>query len=872
MTISAGTLLGRYEIVEQIGAGGMGEVWKARDTRLDRTVAIKTLPARFVADAQARLRFEREAKTISQLSHPHICTLYDVGDGYIVMELIEGESLAKRLARGPLPIQETLRIGSQIADALDRAHRAGVVHRDLKPGNVMLTKSGAKLLDFGLAKSDDPLAAFSPDGVTHHMPLTEAGMVSGTLQYMSPEQLEGLAVDGRTDIFALGALLYEMATGKPAFPPTSRTAVIAAIMTADPQPISQGLPLPASFDHVVRRCLAKDPDKRWRSAQDVAEELRWLAEGGSQPAISGQIATSTPPARGGKAKWLLAIASAAVIAAAVAWIAAVRWMRAHEDVSVYRLTVTTPPGSVLGYNAGSMALSPDGRQLAFASYGADGYTIVVRKLSEATWRTIDGTTGAHAPFWSADGKQIGFTARGSIWKVPVDGQVAPQEITRLPSARSPSSGTWNGEGTIVFDNAGKLYRVAASGGEPVALTLRDSARTPQFLPDGRHFIVTLFDRARGTLATAVGSLDPKEPTRHLTDGGNHASYSDGALLFERAGALYAQPFDLNRLALTGQPQPIAKIQALQDGAAYFSVAGGTLVYIGEGNEVRTELQRVDRNGKRVATIAGPAFFFSPRISHDGTRVAADQSAQNGLGDIWIFDAASGAATRATFDPDDESAPVWGPGDAEIVYFKTVASHDFLMRTRVTGGEPSVVFKPAGDAYPADWAPDGKSFVAMSTGGQSHVQITICSLPGWTATLTGITARGARLSPDGRWLAYAADEGSTSQVFVQSYPPRGNKWQVSLEGGTLPVWRRDGKALDFVSPTGTLMESLVSVAADGSFAAQAPQRLFGAALREGGLIFAQYDVFPDGTFLLNRIPETATTPMTVVIHWKEALAQ
>jgi len=875
MTIAPGVRLGPYEIVSRLGAGGMGEVWRAKDTRLDRSVAVKTLPAQLANNAQLRLRFEREAKTISQLNHPNICTIYDVGDDYLVMELLEGESLAERIARGPLPMEQVLKIGVEIATALDRAHRQGVVHRDLKPANVMLTRSGAKLLDFGLAKSSPMIG--SVDEATIQKSLTAEGTIVGTFQYMAPEQLEAVEADARTDIFALGCVLYEMATGRRAFEGRTKTSLIAAIVSAEPPPISTLQPVtPPALEHVVRKCLAKDPDARWQSAYDVAEELRWISEAGSQAGVASPVIARKRQRE--RTKWLLALASVAAVVAAIAWFASARWTRMHEPAPVYRFTIPTPSGSVLGFQAGRMALSPDGRFLTYASLSHDGEMLVVRKLSEMSWRTIEATSGASGPFWSPDSKQIAYFARGSLWKVAADGG-APEEITRIPSVVPGGYGSWSSQGTIVFGQGGKLFRVAASGGDAVEMRLFGDdigIGGPEFLPDGRHFLATVIRPTRDDVEHYVISLDPKEPPKLVLRADNNAIYAGGYLFFVRGAMLYAQPFDAKPYALSDEPKAIAKVQGYVRDVAFFSVAGDTLVYLPLGSEVRTELQRVDRSGKAVATFGQPAFYFSPRISHDGMHIAVDESASNGPGDIWIFDVATGSSTRQTFSPLNESAPVWAPDDKEIVYFIDRPHGSALMRKRVAGGQPSLVYEPPGLAISSDWSPDGKCILAMTTHKMgAPLQATAISSTDWKPMANAPVGVAARFSPDGHWWAYAADESGhsgTPDVFVQPFPPNGSKWQVSTEGGMMPVWRRDGKALYFINRSGKLTETLINIGADGNFSAQAPQPLFGVALREGAEAVDQYDVFPDGTFLLNRFPDTATTPMTVVLGWKEALRQ
>jgi serine/threonine protein kinase/Tol biopolymer transport system component len=874
MHVATGTRLGPYEVVGPIGSGGMGEVWEARDTRLGRAVAIKVLPAELAQNAQLKVRFDREAKTISQLNHPHICTLYDVGDGYLVMELLEGESLAERIAKGPLPVVEVLRLGAQIAEALDRAHRAGVVHRDLKPANVMLTKSGAKLLDFGLSKSD-AAGPLQIDGATQQKSLTQEGTILGTFQYMAPEQLEGLEADARTDIFALGALLYEMATGKRAFQGTSKTSLIAAIVTAEPQPISAIQPLtPPAFEHVIKKCLAKDREARWQSAYDVAEELRWIGEAGSQAGVASPILVSKRQRQ--RNLWLLAMIAVASLAAAAGWVASSLWKSTHDRQPVYRLTIPTPPGSVLGYAQGRMALSPDGQRLAFATYGRLGNALLVRELRETTWRPLEGTSGAVSPFWSPDARQIAYFARGSLWKIGADGSAAPEEVTRIAGGGRGPSGTWNREGTILFANGGKLFKVNASGGDPVELVKGKSlgpVQDPDFLADGQHFIASSIGKA-GRNIHFVGSLDPNQEPRPLVNGNNNALYCDGYLFYVRSGTLYAQRFDEKKLTLSGESKAVTKVLGFDPEPAYFAVAGDALVYLPQGSEVRTELQRVDRTGKAIATIGQPAFYFSPRVSHDGTRIAADQSGTNGSGDIWIINVANGGATRLTFAPENESGPVWAPDDSEVSYFMNSDTTYVVMRKRIAGGQPSLAYQGPAVSVVSDWSHDNKWLLVLSTPAfDAPLQVVPLAMPELKPAPAVAAGRAAHFSPDGRWVAYATtdSDGGGQEIFVQPFPPNGSKWQISSEGGAMPVWARDGKSLFYLSVSGQMMQVAVGSSADGSFVSQVPQALFPVALREGGAMFSQYDVFPDGTFLLNRIPDSATTPMTVIINWKETLA-
>jgi serine/threonine protein kinase len=486
VTVAAGTRLGPYEVIAPIGAGGMGEVWRGRDTRLDRSVAIKILPAEFAQNAQFKQRFEREAKTISQLSHPNICTLYDVGENYLVMELLDGESLAEKLAKGPLPLEQVLRYGVQIADALDKAHRAGIVHRDLKPGNIMITKSGAKLLDFGLAKVG---ASIDLDGPTQHKPLTQEGAIVGTFQYMAPEQLEGEEADARTDIFAFGAVLYEMATGQRAFEGKTKTSLIASIVTAQPKPMSQVQPLtPPALEHVVRKCLAKDRDDRWQSAHDIAEELRWISEAGSQAGVATSLTLRRKTRE--RIAWIAALVLTALVAAAFG-------LRRPRPIPVITSSITAPLHAPFEF-IGQATLSPDATSIAFVGFGKSGTSLCIRPMDKNEPRQLAGTQGALAPFWSPDGKSLGFFADGKLKRIAVAG--GPARVISVAEGPFPG-GTWNKHDVIVFsaEGSGPLYRVDAAGGKPQALTKlspeEEAHRWPAFLPDDEH-IIFLGDAAR----------------------------------------------------------------------------------------------------------------------------------------------------------------------------------------------------------------------------------------------------------------------------------------------------------------------------------------------------------------------------------------
>ncbi|HYB53702.1 MAG TPA: protein kinase, partial [Thermoanaerobaculia bacterium] len=685
MPLSPGAHLGPYEILAPLGAGGMGEVYRARDPRLGREVAIKTLPPHLSSSPEARQRFEREAKTISQLSHPHICALYDVGhEGeteYLVMELLDGETLAERLAKGPLPLEHTLRFGVQIADALDRAHRVGIVHRDLKPGNVMLTKSGVKLLDFGLAKfstpTSGPISGLSMLPTTPKASnLTAEGTILGTFQYMAPEQLEGKEADARTDIFALGAVLYEMATGKKAFAGASQASLISSIMTKDPEPISSTQPMsPPALDRVVRTCLAKDPEDRWQSAGDVAKELKWLAEGSSLPA--GLSAPSAGRKRREIVAWLVA-------AAAVAGLAAVSIFsrRPHTETSVARSFLLPPEKmefETSADNCASLTISPDGRNVTFAVRDAEGKTLLwLRSLDALSGRPIPGTEGASFPFWSPDSRSLAFFAGGQLKRVEVAGGPS-LAICDAPNGRS---GSWNRNGIILFspNTNTEVFQVPAAGGTPTPATRLDVAssetthRWPAFLPDGKHFLYTAGSHSEGTKSTSnaiyLASLGSTERTRIL-QGHSNVAYASGCLLSVRDHVLLAQPFDLSRGHLTGEPVPLA--DGVQNETSYFrggfSVSdNGILIYATGTSGTNSRLRRLDiKTGQPSGEPFGdPAEYRELSVSTDDSRIAATiADPSTGLPEIWLVDARGARAHFTSGGP--AFSPVFSPDGTRIAY-------------------------------------------------------------------------------------------------------------------------------------------------------------------------------------------------------------
>jgi eukaryotic-like serine/threonine-protein kinase len=866
----------------------MGEVWKARDTRLERTVAVKVLPQHLSSSEEVRQRFEREAKTISQLSHPHICALYDVGnqDGveYLVMEYLEGETLADRLLKGALPSEQTLRFGIEIADALDKAHRQGIVHRDLKPGNVMLTKSGVKLLDFGLAKAVEPAA--KPSGMTAlptvaSSPLTQEGTILGTFQYMAPEQLEGKEADSRSDLFALGAVLYEMASGKKAFSGASQASLISAIMKEDPQPIATLQPMtPPALDRVVKTCLAKDPEDRFQTAHDVKLQLQWIAEVGSAAGIPAPVVARR------KSRERLAWVGFAVAAIAAVALAAGYVRRAPRPLEGVRATLPFPEKMFLG----ELALSPDGTRLVFTASKPGGQPALwIRSLQETSAHPLVGAENAFFPFWSPDGRSVGFFADGKLKRTDISGGA----VLTICDAERGVGATWNRDGTIVFAPAptSVLHRVAAGGGKSVPVTKLDAARHetahryPRFLPDGRHFLymaVNLGGAANDPAnAIRVGSLDGKLDKAVIKILSN-ATYSSGHLLYVKEGTLLAQRFDLSRLETEGDPSPVVQKVNLASWQSYFlfSASDSGVLVTAPLFAPASRLLWLDRNGKEIGSVGEAASFGSPRLSADGRRAVVDvYDAVHDTSDIWVYDASSGTGAKFVSGTQaHETSPVWSPDGGRIVFAsdrKAINVRTDLWIKPIDGGREEILSQSPDNRAPDDWSADGRflSCVVIPAQGKRNNQI-------WSLDLTGgnrasplvadaISQGSSRFSPDGRWIAYASDLSGTAEVYVRPFPSGSGTWQISRAGGAFPAWRRDGKELYYMSLEFKLMA--VPVSADAKFHAGSPVALFTIHPSGNGTV---YDVTPDGQrFLVNSLAsELGSPPLDLLINWTSLLGK
>ncbi|HET7707609.1 MAG TPA: protein kinase [Thermoanaerobaculia bacterium] len=880
MTLSAGSRLGPYEVLSPIGAGGMGQVFKARDTRLGRSVAIKVLPAEFADNPQLRLRFEREAKTISQLSHPNICALFDVGENYLVMELLEGETLAERIARGALPLEQVLRYGMQIAEALDRAHKAGIVHRDLKPGNVMLTRSGAKLLDFGLAKSA-PAAAAAQGNVTELKPITEEGAIVGTVQYMAPEQLEGLDADARTDIFALGQILYEMLTGRRAFIGKTRTSLVAAIMAAQPERIVNLQPLtPASLEAVIVRCLEKEPNERFQCAAD----LRWALARVDQ---ERSALAAVRPQRRVAAAWL--IAAVALAGAAVAILRATRL--AAPPASVAKFTFDPPPGwiAVTELKSGPPAISPDGRSIVFV--GTDALTgrrmLWLRRIDDVTPRTLEGTDDASRPFWSPDGRSVAFFAdnNGKLKRVDIAG--GPAQM--ICSTQNGRGGAWGPNGDILFAAVpySSLVRVDAGGGTPTPATTLDataqetSHRWPSFLPDGkRFFYVARRDVPTGSTAyqDRIYVHDPDSgKSKFILEASSNIQYCDAGLVaFTRDRTLFAQKFDLGTLQVVGAPIPIvSQLQFHPSGFGMFTLSTSTLVY--QAGTIATHLELYDRaTDKSVPLLEAGAEYALPRFSPDQKQIVYDVADPvTGSQDVWLFDRDRKVARRLTTNVGDDFSALLTRDGQRIYFTSNRTGAPQIYWKSIAGGEEKIVHvAPRSAEFSQSLAPDERHLLYVSLGPSQNDVRVLSLVDGSDAPFSAseFDEIQPQFSPDGRYVALASNESGKYEIYIAPFPGGVPHTQISVDGGTQPVWRGDGREIYYVNAVGRLMS--VSIDTTGRIEVGAPSAITSVTLRPSRNTMREYDVSADGkTFLLNSTGSgPRSVPFTVVQNWTNDLAR
>ncbi len=883
MRFDPGQLLGPYAIERLLGAGGMGEVYRARDTRLDRLVALKVLPDRAASDPGFRRRLAHEAKSISQLNHPHICTLYDVGShegiSFLVMEHLEGETLAARLARGRMPLPEVLKFAIQIADALAAAHAQGITHRDLKPANIMLVRAGAKVLDFGLAKqragsTQDP---WIPGGLTTTEPLTAEGALVGTVQYMAPEQLETGAADARTDLFAYGCVLYEMATGRRAFAGTSQVSIMAAILDREPLPMFEGAtPIDPTFpalERIVRRCLAKKPEDRWESARDLAEVLRWIA--GAEPVVPKSV--RAPRVRAGAA--LLAAAVAAASGAVAVW-AGLKWSAAPAPVVWLTLPVR-PYALEFGGALGSrLAITPDGTRLVYVAEEQSGVRAYLRHMDQSSEVPLEGTTGATSVFLSPDGEWLGFFAGGRLKKTRMSGGPA---LTICDAAEGVGA-AWGPNDTIVFapSPAAPLAQVPSSGGAPEPVTrLADgetSHRWPSMLPDGQTL---LFAGARGPDFTSsrvfVQSLKTGERVE-LAEG-TYPRYSPtGHVLFARNGTLFALPVDVRALKATGSATPVINDLSMNatTGAALFAFsASGVLMYRARGGDTGRAMLWVDRTGLEADAAPGERRpFLQPRLSPDGRRIAVTVGETSADRDLWLYELQRRTMTRLTFDAGEDETAVWN-ADGTRIAFSTARNGQrsiFVMPP----DDPGSVRQVAATRYIAhlgSWSPDGQAIAWTEFDPVAGGDIRVLRMDGSGTIRDFVTGpfdqRGPAFSPDGRWIAYTSYETGRDEVYVQAYPGPGAKSQISVGGGSQPVWSRDGKELYY---RGDRQLMVVGVRLSPGFSATEQRPLFADTYEIEHRDDRNYDVSLDGKrFLMVKTERTpASTQLVVVLNWFQEL--
>ena len=903
MTLTTATKLGPYEILGPIGAGGMGEVYRAKDTRLDRVVAIKVLPAHLSSNPDLRQRFEREARAVSSLNHPHICTLHDIGHqngiDYIVMEYIEGETLGSRLQKGPLSQQELLRYSIQIADALDKAHKQGIIHRDLKPANIILTKAGAKLLDFGLARLGDPQKANSEVSSlpTEFRELTQEGMVLGTFQYMAPEQLEGRLADARTDIFSFGAVLYEMATGKKAFEGKSQASLIAAILKEEPKAISDIQPLtPPILERLIKTCLAKDPDDRWQNAHDIGNQLRWIVESsGSQVTTitPAAIAKSiVPPNRLG---WI--VAGLILLTSLIGAFFLVSRMQKQPREPIQTQFSISPPFSgtslfALNQADPNFAISPDGTKFVFiVAESNEKDQLWLRPFASVEARPISGTEGARLPFWSPDGQYIAFASRSRIVKVPLSG-TTPQFICDLSSEFR--GGEWLKDGTIIFATANSgLSRVSADGGQPKLITQLNTSDSrghawPSMLPDQKHFLFLNDSSNLEKRALFMGTLDSNEVSMILKTPFMGRYLDPGYLMYVQGSSLVAQRFKVKPPHLSGNPVRIADAQLpmnlLRSAVPYTSSANGVITYSVAGVFQKTQLAWFDRSGKPLGTVGPVGSDVSVTLSPNDSKAVITSPSEIGRSmgraeipvNIWVVDLARGLRTRVTFDQSiSDENPIWSPDGRFLIFavHRHGAQAKIYRKVSSGEGEAEPVLEGDSNEHPIDWSADGKYLLvhrANDTSGLDLMYLPLSENPKPQLFLaTQFQEAQGQFSPNGRWVAYTSGESGREEVYVKPFPSGEGKWQIS-SGGSEPRWRADGKELFYLSTDGSLM--VVEVNAENTFETSPPVTLFKSNLSYQDLDFYggahRYDVTRDGQrFLVNTIVVPATpTSLNVIVNW------
>ncbi len=896
MPLAPQTQFDHYEIIAPLGKGGMGEVYRARDSRLNREVAIKVLPSDFGQDADRLRRFEQEAHATSALNHPNILTVYDFGshegNPYLVMELLEGDELRAQLNNGALPVRKALDYAQQVTNGLAAAHEKGIVHRDLKPENLFVTKDNrVKILDFGLAKltqlrnadfgmrnEEAETLVQSPDG---NPQLTIPGTVMGTVAYMSPEQVRGQDLDHRSDIFSFGIILHEMLSGQRAFRGDSHVEVMNAILKEEPPELSEtNAKISPHLEKIVRRCLEKKPERRFQTASDLGFALSTL----TTPSSSGKHRTEAVQALDTTAKrstwrdriWMMATALAVLLAGSFAWAYFTR-NPPNAEARVLKFSINPPEHASFE----NIANSPDGKWLAFTAATGGKDQLWMRALDTLMAQALSGTEGASHPFWSPDSRFVGFFAGGKLRKIELSGG----PVQSLCDAAAPLGGAWNRDGVIIFAHQGRgLSRVSATGGSVAPVTTTNRAvqeithHSPVFLPDGRHFLYYNLNPHKETRGIYLGVLDGDLKQR-LFDADSSAVYAassqstEGYLLFAREGHLMAQPFDARQLKLTGEaillPEQIGSEPVFNRGK--FSVSdNGVLVCDPSSNRQSTQLLWVDRAGKPLGSLDVEGGYNNPWLSPDEKQVVTDRwDPQTIAYDLWVKNLVSGAASRLTFDPAIDISPVWSPDGSRIVWASNRKEAYHLYQKAASGaGQEEPLFNVSG--LPTDWSRDGHFIIYRHSTSQTKSDVWVLPLDGakqpFSFLQTEADEGGAQLSPDGRWLAYFSNESGNYEVYVQSFPKGGGKRQISTKGVVGPHWRRDGKELFYYAPDGKLM--VVEIKSGASFELGATNALFEFSNGSGNMTVAPYTVSADGQrFLLNaRVDKSSSAPLTVVLNW------